>query len=106
VLTIRSHRLHQNNPSVTWGRLRMVDRRWGLIVTDHACPAGTYRLVEFDDVRRRGRCRGGGFAAAHVSGGDGDEVLNPAAEDVAQRGHQVQRNPFGALVNHAIHLRA
>ena len=29
VLTIRSHRLHQNNPSVTWGRLRMVDRRWG-----------------------------------------------------------------------------
>ena len=38
MLTIRSHRLHQNNPSVTWGRLRMVDRRWGLIVTDHACP--------------------------------------------------------------------
>ena len=58
-------------------------------------------------VRLRSTTLGGGgagLAGADVGGGAGDEVFGAAAEDVAHRSDDLQRDAFGLLVDEAVDL--
>src|SRR5690606_12231610 len=91
---------------VVRGRPRVVDRGvsptgWSVVIVDHPGAAGPGRAVEVDDVGRRG---GACLLLPGVGGGDGDEVLGAAAEDVEDRGDELQGDVFGALVDQTVEL--
>ena len=101
------HRLHRNGSvGDAWSSPRGGSPVWvQSCIADHPRSPGPHRLVEFDNVR----CGGRGCLRRPSCGGRRSAVTvtrssTPQPKMSHKCSHQLQRNPFGALVNHPIDL--